>query len=69
MGDLPGDSGGQDRDPGRRGQLGGAGDTRVDAAGLTSGEPPGDALLMVIGNPCVHESKITNVADQASRRT
>jgi hypothetical protein len=35
----------------RHGQLGGAGDTAVGAAGLAAGEPPAGALSMLIGTP------------------
>jgi len=53
----------------RHGQLAGAADTTVDAPRRASGGPPGGALSMVIENPMSTSPKITNIADQASRRT
>src|SRR5947207_3075343 len=40
----------------RHGQLGGAGETTVRAAGVASGEPSAGALSMLIGTPS-HESE------------
>src|SRR5262245_55810074 len=52
----------------RHGQLGGAGDATVGEPGSASTAQSGGALLIVIGNPMSTSPKITNIADQASRR-
>jgi hypothetical protein len=54
----------------RHGRLGGAEETTVAESGPRHpDEPTGGALLMVIENPTSTSPEITNIADQASRRT